>query len=412
MMNRIKSQIVQCLFLSAWMVSRGFSQAAETGDAKQPPISRDPSDAAACKVHLNKIHEALVEYQRRHKCLPKWLSDLHPEFIDDPKEFICPVVEKSRDFFTWRDGVRGEVFTDPVLPISYGYEFSGAEYALQDGVKTTVQEYKKRQVGQMGLKAAEVPIVRCFAHRPILNLSLGGRVYFSGEDWEENYVDFVQFSDLLPGKLFANQPLSASRQPERLLARDPQLPSYFIDLRSHYTSSLNEDWQPSGIPGNNLVQLPQGRIRLIPVDIEFDVHGLIQLSGKLFAGTFPDKVDGIRVGQKCRKIHFFHGAAYSAKTGEEIGYYQIHYQERPAINAPIIYGKDVLDWWFDPNEPRSEKAQIAWEGVNDAAKAKNRLLRLFHTTWTNSLPDVVVTSLSFGSSKADSAPFLIAVTVE
>ena len=59
-------------------------------------FTRSPSDAASCKVNLKKIFEAIQDYGQKYKQLPNWLSDLHPEFVDDPKTFILPLFTAKR----------------------------------------------------------------------------------------------------------------------------------------------------------------------------------------------------------------------------------------------------------------------------------------------------------------------------
>jgi hypothetical protein len=39
------------------------------------------------------------------------------------------------------------------------------------------------------------------------------------------------------------------------------------------------------------------------------------------------------------------GNAFGADDGTEIGAYIVHYTEGTDERIPIIYGKDVRDWW-------------------------------------------------------------------
>jgi hypothetical protein len=66
-------------------------------------------------------------------------------------------------------------------------------------------------------------------------------------------------------------------------------------------------------------------------------------------------------------------------------------------------------------------ARIAWEGTNPAATdyrtdfpagEPGKELRLFVATWENPRPDVEVTSLDLVSRETQSAPFVVAITVE
>src|SRR5262249_22412152 len=95
----------------------GVAQCGQPGPA-QESFTHNPVDGEACKAQLNRIYEALMKYQKKHKRLPDWLSDLR-EFVDDPKTFVCPFVRSLNDFNAWRQGIREEVFSDPHLNVSY-----------------------------------------------------------------------------------------------------------------------------------------------------------------------------------------------------------------------------------------------------------------------------------------------------
>lgn len=375
-------------------------------------ISRDPAVANACKQRLSRLHEALSEFQRKNKRLPNWISELYPEFVDDPKTFICPFVQKLGDFQVWRDGVRSEVFYDPNLTTSYAYEFSAADYPLGDGASTTVQEFKKRQTGQMGLRAGDVPILRCFAHRPVLNLPLSGEIYDSDIDWEENFSEWVNFRDLLPGHIFAAHGSPKNPVEHAQLQRDPKLTSEFVDLTKFYNGLLTDTWQPNPFRGNDLAHLPQGAVTLGSIGVKFDVRGVVQLAGKTFAGAFPEKVECIPVDRSCQSIHFLHSSAYNTAMNTEIGRYLVRFAGGKEVKIPIRYGVDVLDWWFDPKAPRPQDVTVAWEGVNQAAKSQGNLVRLYHTRWSNPEPAAKIECISFISTMSEAAPFLIAITLE
>lgn len=371
--------------------------------------TRNLDDAISCKSNLTKIFEAIQEYRKKHKRMPNWLSDLHPEFIDDPKTFICPFVQKIEDFQSWKANFRGEVWEDPsLLTISYSYEFCAREYPLGLGVSTTVQEYKRRQ---MGLVGSGVPIVRCVAHEPVLNLSFGGPIYPSDREWENNFSEVVLHEDLTAEKLFAERLAASARAPRSFQKRDAAVDSRYLDLTDRYNATLTETWHPGNL-GNNLVNLPQGIATFDRVGVQFDVRGLIQLKGKGLHAPFPEKVEQIKVGQKCRYLHFLHGTGFSAEDGTEIGHYEVHYAGGQKLTIPVVYGKDLSDWWCDPKEPKSGIAQIAWEGGNAATQSQGKQIRLYHSKWENPRKDVEITTISFVSAMTYSAPFLIAITVE
>jgi hypothetical protein len=136
--------------------------------------------------------------------LPDKLSDLTPEFIHDPKTLICPFVQRTGNLRSWRERVRYVGASDPRT--SYGYEFCLEKIhpEVWRGVAKTQREYKQRQLER--LKQPVVPIVRCLAHRPILNLAYGGRIYpNSGTDWEDSFKYLASPAELIPMRLFSDR---------------------------------------------------------------------------------------------------------------------------------------------------------------------------------------------------------------
>ena len=204
----------------------------------------------------------------------------------------------------------------------------------------------------------------------------------------------------------------------KIPSRDPKTPPQLIDLTGKYNSLLNEQWHPevNGLPpgGNHLGSLPRGLQKLGTV--QFDIRGLIQLTGTQaeFAGAaFPDSQTGIKVGQKCKRLHMLQAAGWRSEDGTTIGRYVLHYGDGSQATLNIVYGMDARDWWETSAEPKSAKsATVAWTGSNPATEATGMSLRLFDRTYDNPKPNQVIESLDFVSAQADSAPFLIAITAE
>ena len=79
----------------------------------------------------------------------------------------------------------------------------------------------------------------------------------------------------------------------------------------------------------------------------------------------------------------------------------------------MVYGLDARDWWDTSAEPKSAtSATVAWTGSNPATEAVGASLRLFQRTYDNPKPNLVIESLDFISTEEDSAPFLVALTIE
>jgi hypothetical protein len=192
-----------------------------------------------------------------------------------------------------------------------------------------------------------------------------------------------------------------------------------IDLSSHYTASLDDDWLVSA--GANLEPLPKGLQTF--GGTTFDVRGLIQLSGtkELQAAGYqsgdphpyyPDAVNGIAVGATAQRIHFFHASSWSDDDGVEIGDYVVHYADGTTATIPILYLRALRDWWLEPGGAMPTDAAVAWTGQNGATAKRGFQVVLFDYEWTNPQPGVSIDAMDFVSAQAAASPFLIAVTLD
>jgi hypothetical protein len=186
----------------------------------------------------------------------------------------------------------------------------------------------------------------------------------------------------------------------------------FLDLQPKANGKLKENFH-GGTPGNNLAELPQGEQKLGGVKFNIGA-GLIQLGGK--GQTPPDKVEGIQVGRAFARLHILHaaGTGWDSKDGTVIGHYVVHYADKTKAPIDIVYGKDVLDWWYiAKNANAKEAVRVAWKGNNESAKKSGGTIRLYLTTWKNPHPKKKVVSIDFTSTRAThAAPFCVAMTVE
>jgi hypothetical protein len=76
-----------------------------------------------------------------------------------------------------------------------------------------------------------------------------------------------------------------------------------------------------------------------------------------------EKATGIKIGRKCRSLHFLHAAKSQTKDGSPVGSYLVHYANHEVRTLPIIYGKDVRAWVTEPDAPLTTRnSQIVWIG--------------------------------------------------
>lgn len=250
----------------------------------------------------------------------------------------------------------------------------------------------------------------------------------------------IRVNDAVPENLFTFSPVDGARKVERfdvaglirasqagvfpyfrrteleakIPARDPSTRPEMIDLSRHFTVPLTER-SHSALEGNDLSSLPQGVQRL--AGVEFDIRGEIQLSSSGIrdaGGRYPEKV-GIEIGLTVRRLHFLHAVINgnsSTSVGTRVGSYTIHYVDGEEREIPIIYGRDLRDWWAR-DFPQPADAGIAWQGTNTASQAQGSAIRLYKSTWENPRPSVPIERLEFISAMESAvAPFLVAVTGE
>jgi len=203
--------------------------------------------------------------------------------------------------------------------------------------------------------------------------------------------------------------------PGRIPPRADEARSSLLDLSAHYNAALTETWLPTNVvaSGNDLSALPRGVQKFNGV--EFDVRGVIQLSGGALensGGRFPRESGAVRVDRVCRRIHFLHGAAWSARAGTHIGSYVVHYAGGESREIKIVFGQNVREWLASPAPQLLTGGAVAWEGSNAAGRALGLSVRLYQMAWLNPLPNVVVERIEFKSVMQNPAPFLIAITVE
>ena len=202
--------------------------------------------------------------------------------------------------------------------------------------------------------------------------------------------------------------LSVLKIPER----DSQTPPMCIDLSPHYNAALHDPWQNRAWASNHLSILPRGRQTFC--GLEFDVRGVVQLGSQgteKYSLGFPSAVTGIRVGRKCRALHFFHGAGHapSVPTPVHAASYWVNFADGASSEIKLVTGQDLREWhevkWPHADLPG---ARLAWAGTNSAGA----MVGLYLKSWQNPRPDVAVTTIDFSSAMQLPGPFLVAVTAE
>jgi hypothetical protein len=187
----------------------------------------------------------------------------------------------------------------------------------------------------------------------------------------------------------------------------------FLDLKPVANHKLSEGFHPEhpGGPDNNLKELPTGEQTFAGVRFKI-ADKFIQLGSTNFPNGAA-KVEGIAVQSKFARLHILHATEWAAEDDAIVGEYTVTWEDDTSVTIPIVYGKDVMDWWYDDACSEPSRGKVAWKGENDLAKQQQKKIRLYLTTWENSKPDTKVKTLDFASTKdTPAAPFCVAMTVE
>ena len=148
-------------------------------------------------------------------------------------------------------------------------------------------------------------------------------------------------------------------------------------------------------------------------NVQFDIRGVVELfsiNNAQRGKVRPEKVSGIRVGQRCSKLHFLHTGECVDWKEQELANLLVHYANGKAMPLPIIANVHLSDEWGGGSG--AKEAEIAWIGTNPFADSSQATARLFKYTWTNPHPDWEILQLDLISAKTKSSYTLIALTAE
>jgi len=203
--------------------------------------------------------------------------------------------------------------------------------------------------------------------------------------------------------------LTAAHPGNSIPERSPEAAVQQINLDALYNHALNDDIHHK--PDNTLSSLPSGIQNL--GGVSWDIRGLIQLSGlnsdSITSLVYPDKVEGIRIGQRAKTLHFLHGSAWNIDAPEmEIGSYKIHFKDGTSEKIPVIYRRNIWDWWGTENEPETSPV---WTGKNPRTSERNMHIRLYQMDWNNPKPHLEVKTMDLVSNNKGPGLFIVAISL-
>jgi hypothetical protein len=396
------------LWLALW--NTPWAWAEDTAAARQ----LEEKEVQECREQMLHIHNAMVRFYDDHKRLPRFLSELLPNYCH-PEDLTCPAMRTVGNSDWARQKLLDDALHDPNCPTStYSYECIEKYWK---GTTVTYHEYKNAQREYLDLhggKGASVPILRCFLHGPdkVINLTFGGYVNVSGTDWED---EFPQATKLWIDNLLPETRIRLEDDPPH---RPTGLPPPLLDLTTKYNATVQKSWYQSPlVPDGNFAQLliePK-----FAGDAKFDVRGVIQLRGRQLHRLFPLRCNEIKVRQRARRIHFLIGAYGQAPAGERVARFGLNFTDRAPASFDVRYAVDVLDWRVDPEKPGFElvRDKVAWSSEPVAKDRELDRVRLYDFNQVNPNPDAAILSIDFEVSVIDgimsaTAPALFGITLE
>jgi hypothetical protein len=190
----------------------------------------------------------------------------------------------------------------------------------------------------------------------------------------------------------------------------------YLNLDDNGNQKLKDPFG-SETPGNDL---PLKKGLHTCAGINFKVGDkVIELGSKLQKTAKPNKVEGIKVGQTFAKLHILHSTEYgeggmAVEDGTQIAEYKIIYDDGSSESIPVVYGKDVRDWWFYPQSKEVSRGKVGWKGANEHSKTFEAEIHLYVLTWENPHPNKKVATITYAKTDEQSpaAPFCVAMTLE
>jgi RNA polymerase sigma factor (sigma-70 family) len=223
---------------------------------------------------------------------------------------------------------------------------------------------------------------------------------------DHDVVEWVYGSETMAHKTRVAAPQGDEPVPPELRPR-----LTLVDLTPRANDLLADG--PGG-EGNDLNRLPRGVHKMGDAYFRIGERMVHVQSNRLMGPELPRAVKGIKVQARGHRLQILHATQWAVDPGTVIGAYLIHYADGSSERIPIVYGRNLVNWWIFPSrkdEPTG--ARVVWTGSSNSTDLNPGIkIRLFATTWTNPHPEKEVATLDMLSAGTECDPFLVAVTVE
>ena len=182
---------------------------------------------------------------------------------------------------------------------------------------------------------------------------------------------------------------------------------------------LTEDW--TGGENNNLASLPA--VLAQPDGVSFHLGDFIQLAGKSFrlssGRMLPRSTGWMPLGRSATRASFALAACY-ADQDEQLqdtcigSLFLLRSTGRGAVRIPLIYGRNVWDWWVPSGGHIAEApaAAVAWRGDNPNAQYYEHGLALYRLAWKAGPGQAPIAAVSLVTHLRRPAPMLMAAEAQ
>ena len=164
----MKVMLTVTMILSLLMASANVNTPAEK-PSEDDTEAQSQKNIEICRQHFLEIGKAIQAYKKEHGDFPKWLSELHPKYLQDASLLLCPADEQDgKPLFSSN--------ADPKMPVSYDYQFHPENQAVKNEERLVYGD--------------AIPLVRCFHHLnedlegDRLNLGFSLNIYRSVANWK------------------------------------------------------------------------------------------------------------------------------------------------------------------------------------------------------------------------------------
>ncbi len=199
-------------------------------------------------------------------------------------------------------------------------------------------------------------------------------------------------------------------------AIEPQGTMTPVDL-SEKANVGNTEWAGKKYHSNGLAELPKGDQEFCGVKFRTTQRQMQLGYGFEQATNVPASIEGIAVGRKLRRLYVLQATKYPKSAGvhdgKRIAEYRVHYGDGSEASVPVVFGRDVRDWWDQDEGKPVTQGRVAWTGSNPVADKTGKTLRFYLGVWENPHTERTIATLEFVKTEDPTcAPFCLAITAE